>query len=75
MQGLKLHNVAKQQSCASFPQQWHVSRGLKINPVPINQLVVARPMEFGKRKPVTCQIDLNEKYVINTSKKHNYACI
>lgn len=56
MQGFKLHNVAEQQSCASFPQQWHVSRGLKINPV--NQLVVARPMEFGKRKPVTCQIDL-----------------
>lgn len=75
MQGCKLHNVEEQQSCASIPQQWHVSRGSKINPVPINQLVVARRMEFGKRKPVTCQIDINEKYVIKTSKKHNNACI
>lgn len=67
LQGFKLHNflnVPKQQSCTSILQQWHAPRGSKIYPVPINQLVVARPTEFRKRKPVTCQTDLKEEYVI-----------
>lgn len=34
-----------------------ISLGSKIKPVPINHLVVARPTEFRKRKPVTCQIE------------------
>uniref|UniRef100_A0A8W8M6K4 SWIM-type domain-containing protein n=1 Tax=Magallana gigas TaxID=29159 RepID=A0A8W8M6K4_MAGGI len=66
LQGFKLHNfsnVPEQQSCTSIPQQWHVPRGSKIKPVPINHLVVARPTESRKRKPVTCQIDLDQEYV------------
>lgn len=64
LQGFKLHNfsnVPEQQSCTSIPQQWHVPRGSKIKPVPINHLVVARPTESRKRKPVTCQIDLDQE--------------
>ncbi|XP_062593963.1 ficolin-1-like [Saccostrea cucullata] len=66
LQGFKLHNfsnVPEQQSCTSIPQQWHVPRGSKIKPIPINHLVVARPTESRKRKPVTCQIDLDQEYV------------
>ena len=40
LQGLKLHNfshVPDQLSCTSLPQQWHIPRGDRIEPVPINQ--------------------------------------
>ena len=66
LQGFKLHNftsVPEHQSCTSIPQQWHVPRGAKIKPVPINHVVVARPTEIRKRKPVTCQIDISQEYV------------
>ncbi|XP_033729693.1 uncharacterized protein LOC117318872 [Pecten maximus] len=62
LQGFKLHNfscVPDQQSCTSVPQQWHVPRGAKIQPVPLNQVVVARPKEDRKRKPLTCGVDEN----------------
>ena len=64
LQGLKLHNfshVPDQLSCTSLPQQWHIPRGDRIEPVPINHVVVARPKETRKRKPTLCQIDLNKK--------------
>ncbi len=64
LQGLKLHNFARipdHQSCTSIPQQWDVPRGVKITPVPLNHLVVARPQENRKRKPVLCQLDTDEK--------------
>jgi hypothetical protein len=60
LQGLKLHNFKNapdQQSCTSMPQQWHVPRGNKIKPVPLNHVVVARPLENRKRKPVICHLD------------------
>lgn len=65
--GFKLHNflnVPEKKSCTSIPQHWHVPMGSKISPVPTYHFVVARLTEFRKRKPVTCQIDLNEDYVI-----------
>lgn len=64
LQGFKLHNfrsVPDQQSCTSIPQQWHVPRGNKIIPVPINHVVVARPTEERKRRPLTSQIDSQTK--------------
>ncbi|XP_078000273.1 uncharacterized protein LOC144452932 isoform X1 [Glandiceps talaboti] len=65
LQGLKLHNftnVPAQLSCTSIPQQWHVPRGPKIKPVPINHVVVARPtIETRKRRPIVCQVDSNKK--------------
>ncbi|XP_069141863.1 uncharacterized protein [Argopecten irradians] len=62
LQGLKLHNytsVPQHQSCTSVPQQWNVPRGPKIKPVPINHVVVARPLESRKRKPIICHLDEN----------------
>ncbi|XP_062585063.1 uncharacterized protein LOC134255349 [Saccostrea cucullata] len=64
LQGLKLHNFKNapdHQSCTSLPQQWHVPRGTKIKPVPLNHVVVARPKEKRKRKPVICHFDENYK--------------
>jgi hypothetical protein len=64
LQGLKLHNfthVPDQQSCTSIPQQWHIPRGNKIQPVPVNHVVVARPLEGRKRRPILCQVDTEEK--------------
>lgn len=65
LQGLKLHNfttVPDQLSCTSIPQQWHVPRGSKIKAIPLNHVVVARPTESRKRKPVVCQTDINKRY-------------
>ena len=64
LQGLKLHNYTNapdQHSCTSVPQQWHVPRGSKIRPVPLNHVVVAQPRENRKRKPVICHLDDNYK--------------
>ncbi|KAL3891321.1 hypothetical protein ACJMK2_003583, partial [Sinanodonta woodiana] len=64
LQGLKLHNfttVPDQLSCTSIPQQWHVPRGSKIKAIPLNHVVVARPTESRKRKPVVCQTDINKR--------------
>jgi hypothetical protein len=63
LQGLKLHNfthVPDQQCCTSIPQQWHIPRGNKIQPVPVNH-VVARPLEGRKRRRILCQVDNEEK--------------
>ena len=67
LQGLKLHNfkqVPDQQSCTSMPQQWHIPRGAKIAPVPVNQVVIAKPLKNRKRRPVLCQFDKNERCVL-----------
>ncbi|XP_060589407.1 uncharacterized protein LOC132744663 [Ruditapes philippinarum] len=64
LQGLKLHNISNvpdQLSCTSVPQQWHVPRGEKIEPVPLNHVVVAKACETRKRKPVLCQVDTQYK--------------
>ena len=64
LQGFKLHNlthVPDQLNSISLPQQWDKPRGTKIKPVPVEDVVVARPLENRKRKPVVCQLDLNEK--------------
>ena len=67
LQGLKLHNftnVPCQHSCTSIPQQWNVPRGDKIQPVPINHVVVARPKDKDrKRKPVVCHFNTDYKRV------------
>ena len=58
LQGFKLHdikNVPQHLSCTSMPQQWHVPRGEKITPVPINHVVIAKARETRKRKPILCQ--------------------
>ena len=63
LQGLKLHNfthVPDEQSCTSIPQQWHLPRGEKIKPVPVNHVVVARPVENRKRRPVLCHVDADQ---------------
>lgn len=65
LQGLKLHNISTlpdQLSCTSVPQQWHVPRGEKIEPVPLNHVVVAKPCETRKRKPVLCQVNTQDKW-------------
>ncbi|XP_052250871.1 uncharacterized protein LOC127858042 isoform X2 [Dreissena polymorpha] len=64
LQEFKLHNISavpSQHRCTRVPQQWHVPRGEKIKPVPINHVVVARARETRKRKPVMCQIDTSVK--------------
>ena len=53
--------MPEQLSCTSLPQQWNKPRGSKIEPVPIKDVVVARPVEKRKRKPVLCQLDLNQR--------------
>ena len=65
LQGLKLHNfthVPAELSCTSMPQSWGAARGNKITPVPVNHVVVARPIENRKRRPVLCHVDTDEKY-------------
>ncbi|XP_070548024.1 uncharacterized protein [Ptychodera flava] len=65
LQGLKLHNftsVPTQLSCTSIPQQWHVPRGPKIKPVPLNHVVVARQVaQSRRRRPIVCHIDPDRK--------------
>ena len=42
-------------------KQWDKPRETKIKPAPVKVVVVARPLENRKRKPVVCQLDLNKK--------------
>lgn len=54
-QGFKLHNlthVPDQLSSTSLPQQWDKPRGTKIKPAPVKDVVVSRPLENRKRKPI-----------------------
>ena len=65
LQGLKLNNfkdVPDQLSCTSLPQAWDVSCGSKIQPVPFSHLVVVKPKDKRKRKPIICQINTDTKY-------------
>ncbi|XP_046570807.1 uncharacterized protein LOC124279049 [Haliotis rubra] len=64
LQGFKLHNfkeIPSDLSSTSMPQQWNKPRGDKILPVPISQVVVARPTEQRKRKPIQCHTNMNYK--------------
>ncbi|XP_046558856.1 sodium- and chloride-dependent glycine transporter 2-like [Haliotis rubra] len=64
LHGFKLHNfkeIPSDLSSTSMPKQWNKPRGDKILPVPISQVVVARPTEQRKRKPIQCHTDMNYK--------------
>ncbi|XP_035985120.1 uncharacterized protein LOC118558687 [Fundulus heteroclitus] len=49
-------------SCTSMPQAWGAqsARGLRIEPVPINHLTLARNVTHRKRRPKECSVDLNK---------------
>ena len=56
-----LQEVPAEQSVTSLPQQWHKPRGKKICPEPVSSMVLAKPKEARKRRPVLTDMT-NLKY-------------